>query len=588
MNINLKRGFTTLGTVFLLVLFLVVLGFSLSSASITHLQLNTHNLRETEALNLARSAVSAAISKIYKDTDHGKDRSVAASESIDLQGDHQGAYGRLSFNQAEAASLGIRYSTNNLDNTTSSLGDGRTVAGQAIHMVAEGASGQVKRRVEVVLKFRLFVQAIASSGPISSNGPLLVATLADSAVVSEDNLLPADILSNSGQQPAISLVDGTRVTGDIQTAGSVALPDGVDVWGEVRANAGLENIVTLNPQDYDPNTLGLIPEDLNDPSYPGPFLVEGAARANNNITVNGDLQMNGGLLYVNGDLTVTGKVSGLGMLISTGNVSVGQGADFTAGQKVAILSEGRVNLQGTGTQTNFFQGLIYTRQGLSANQITVIGALINDGTTADAIDLNGCRVFYDPELPTLSLSTQTFPEVIADLTAGDRGYIVTINPDGPQLEYFRYDGPSNFGAGTDPDEARRAASRQVMGTVPDTTFPIPQSLLDVSAGPGPASSVPSGPFTGPGGAITPGRGIVPETTLALAGLEQFHEDLISDIAAQLNPNHAEVMFGQVIRGFDRRDTGWMDELATARTVELLPSETLKPEDHQRVVLWKEY
>jgi hypothetical protein len=585
-----RPGFSTLGTVFTLVLVLVVLGFSLSAASVSHLHLNTHNLRETEARQLARSAAADAIAQFFEAPEYGADRSAGDNVSIALAGTHPDAQGVLTFHPDTATDLGIRYSTNNLGSTASVTGDGRIVPGRAVHLVAEGTSGNVTRRVEAMLRFTLFPQAIASSGPVVSTGPLLVATLANPDIVSEDGLLPADLLSNAPDEPSVTLADGTKVTGDVQTVGTVELPTTFEVWGEVRPEADPEDIVTLEPEDYDPVELGLTPEGLDDPSYPGPFLIEGAARATGSVIIDGDLVFDGGLLYTEGDLHVTGKITGTGILASQGKIQVDQGADFQAGQKVAIISEGKVDLRGTGPQTNFFQGLIYTKGGLSAEQITVIGAVINDATESDAVALNGSRVFYDPSFPEIVIETETLPEVlnVLDVTDG-LSYVVTVNPatNPPQLEYFEYTGEVFFG-NMDPDEARVSYAQQVQGQTPDSTFEIDQSLLDLTdsdydGDPGDGG----GGFMGPGDAITPGRGIVVEVTDALDGLTEFHEALIAPVADQLNDNHAEVMTGSVIRGFDRRDTSWMDGTGEEERVALAPSEALKPNEHNRLVMWLE-
>jgi hypothetical protein len=582
------KGIATLGAVFVLVLVLIILGFSLSAASVTHLHLNTHNLRETEAKQLARSAVAAAVQEIFDLQTYGKDRTTDTDITVRLDGTHPDAGAFLTFNEAQARDNGLPFSTNNLDSNSAVLGDGRSVAGQAVHLVGVGQSGGVRRQVEAVLRFTLFPQAIASSGPILSTGPLLIGTLADPATPSEVNLLPADIMSNAEANPGISLVAGTKVTGDVQTVGTVALAAGsIDVWGEVRDNAAAEDIVTLDPLQYDPVVLGLTPENLTEPSYPGPMDVSGALRAGDAITVTGDLVFDGGLLFVAGDLVVTGKMTGTGILATTGDVTVGQGADFTSGQKIAVLCKGRLSLTGTGPQTNFFQGLVYTQRGLSANQITVVGAVVNDAGPTDGVQLNQCRVFYDPTFPELTIETITLPEVIADLPVTDHGYVVAINSteEPPRLEYFRYDGESEFGPGKDPDEARRAFAQRIQGLTPDATFEIPQSLLDLTDGDGPGE-MPAGGFM-PGGAIMPGRGVVVEATAALAGIEQLHTDLIAPYASELSSDHAATMTGMVIRGFDRRDTSWMEGTGEETKVGITPSEVLKPNEHQRVVLWKE-
>lgn len=589
----------SLGVTLLIVLMLATLGLALARLSITHLHLNQRSSRELEATNLARSVVARAIQEIFDDRTFGSTRTDTSDLRIELSGDRPGAFGRLTFRAEEAALWGGDHSTNNLEGAVSVEGGGRTVPAYAIHLVGYGESGGVQRKVETVLRFTLFPQAIASSGPVASTGPLLVATLPDPDLVLETDLLPADLLSNGSGDTSVTLAADSRVTGDVQSVGKIVLDDTVEVWGEVRDEATAEDIPTLNTNDFNPATLGITAEPLNQSQLSQPTEVfQGAVAAQGDLTISGNAELDGALLYVPGNITIGGHLRGKGILCAQGDIQVGAGADFQAGQRMALISGGQVRLQGTGSASNFLQGVVYSRRGVVANQITVIGALVNDGGPGDSVNLDQARVFYDPTFDGVEITPPAGTEVLTKIDITDYSFVVTINPDTqpPQLEYFHYQGST-------PGIDRAGLAQEVAGQTPVATFPVPQSLLDNTEGELPGSSgsgSPSGPFMGPGGAITPGRGMLPEIYDGIAGIDTFHLGLIEDdlpeIQQQLYPGKTiaelrvyfpETMTGSIARGFDRRDSSWVESGENTTKVTLTPSEFLRPNEHNKVVVWKE-
>ncbi|HEY3997407.1 MAG TPA: hypothetical protein VGO93_00985 [Candidatus Xenobia bacterium] len=81
------------------------------------------------------------------------------------------------------------------------------------------------------------------------------------------------------------------------------------------------------------------------------------------------------------------KVTGYGLIVSQGNVTITCGACLSSCCKyacpnygVAVLANGCINVLGKGT-CSYFQGLLYTRGNLKAKQITILGAFIANGVS---------------------------------------------------------------------------------------------------------------------------------------------------------------------------------------------------------------
>lgn len=586
----------SLGVTLLVVLMLATLGLALARMSISHLHLNQRSSRELEATNLARSVVARAIQEIFDDRTFGSTRSETSDLRIELSGDRPGSFGHLTFRAEEASLWGGHHSTNNLEGAVSIEGGGRNVPAYAIHLVGYGESGGVQRKVETVLRFTLFPQAIASSGPVLSTGPLLVATLPDPDLVLETDLLPADLLSNGSGDNSVTLAADSRVTGDVQSVGKIVLDENVEVWGEVRDEATAEDIPTLDTSDFNPATLGITAEPLNQSQLTQPTeTFQGAVQAQGDLTISGNVVLDGALLYVPGNITIGGHLSGKGILCAQGDIQVGAGADFQSGQRMALVSGGQVRLQGTGAASNFLQGVVYSRRGVLANQITVIGALVNDGGPSDSVSLDQARVFYDPTFDGIDITPPAGTEVLTKIDVTDYSFVVSINPDTepPQLEYFRYQGST-------PATDLPGLAQEIANESPVATFPVPQSLLDSTEGEPPASGVPESGFA-PGGAIAPGRGNVQEVFDSVDGLDAFHLDLVRDdlpeinqqpgyqsmSLAELTSHFPELMSGNVIRGFLHRDSTWVESGQSTTRVTLTPNEFLRPNEHNKVVVWKE-
>ena len=142
------RGMS-LGRTLLAVGVLSLLAFALASLSVTHLRLSSRQERGLSAANAARSAISAAVSKILQTQEFGKGR--LPTDEIRLE--TADAVAILTFDKGVAAANGLAYSTNNLfEDEDTSGNDGVLVPSATAHLVAVARSGGVERTVEAVLR----------------------------------------------------------------------------------------------------------------------------------------------------------------------------------------------------------------------------------------------------------------------------------------------------------------------------------------------------------------------------------------------------------------------------------------------------
>lgn len=376
------------------------------------------------ASNLARSAISAGVAKVLEDENFGVAQDPA--ESVFIQTEHGTAF--LSFNAGQANQNGVLGSTNNAGGNTSVNGDGgRVVPASSIHLIAKGFSGGVERQVEAVLSVPSFPWALAAGGDIIIRDGAIVGSLPEGVwPPTQADLLPADLVSNSTSDSSVVLGSGSRVLGDIDSAGRVLLQDAsVQVDGTISESAGATTLPTMNPQDFDPAALGLAYDDLETVqaalattanTNTGALNLSGATRHTGALTLSQDVQLTGAVLYIEGDLSVNGSVNGSGVLVVDGDVNISSGVTLDGATKVAIVSSGRVNLRGVGPASSSIRGLFYAEQGLHAEEITVVGSMIAGGPSA-GVELVNSRALGQ----SISANTQAGTTLQANHRPGQGG-----------------------------------------------------------------------------------------------------------------------------------------------------------------------
>lgn len=372
----------SLGSSILFVLLIATLAFALSSLSLSHLSLMNRSSSEQMARNLARSVVARAIDRLLEDQGFGVER-----EGVVLDVAFSGSSAWLAFDQDQARSRGILYSTNNLEGTNAVEGAAGPVPAAAAHLVGVGHHAGTTVTVETYLHVPAFPYAVASAGPIRSSGGLLVAGLKGEPEGPALELEPAtmgtaDIASNSGAEEAVWLAGVSTIRGDLQAAGRVIFEaeEEVAVLGEVRNYAEPVELPELTFDDYDPRVQGLPHQTLASDFYnEGPTILSGSTVREGGLTVEGGLKLEGGVLLVEGDLVVRGGLEGEGIVMVEGDVTIEGGTELRGGNELALMARGDVKLSGSGNRGSYFQGLVYTGGGVEADSISVVGTLIARG-----------------------------------------------------------------------------------------------------------------------------------------------------------------------------------------------------------------
>ncbi len=366
-----KQG-VSLGTTLMVVSIVAMLGLALAASNITHLGLMVRSNNATLALDQARSAVDIALAHLYTDKAYGTN-----SETVTSQGPDQSA-GWVTFDSAEAARLGVSLSLNNLSQNGSNLApDGQVVPQQGAYLVGVGKANGVTRTVRAVVFLPPYPYAASSDGAIVSLGNLVVGSLqaGQSAATAADQLQPADIASNDGSGQAIDLGPGSTIQGSLRAVGGVQVAPGTVVGGKRLTGQAPLKVPDMQVDSYDPQTLGQLSSTLQ-ASYPQSATFTGAVRRDGNVSVTGDLALTQALVFVKGDLTISGSVTGEGILVATGDITIGGQTQMQSNNRVAMLSKGKITLAGSGPASSTLRGLVYAENGVSSQQLSVQGAVV--------------------------------------------------------------------------------------------------------------------------------------------------------------------------------------------------------------------
>ena len=362
------RG-TILGNVLLLLTIALTLVLTSASVGIFNLRFTNALDNRDHARNLAEAAIFQAVGLINANANYGK-----ASETpptITLSGLAQENRGVLTFNPAMLATLRCRRSTNNLNSNAPATGDGQPVPEDGVHLVGLGTCGEARCQMEMVYFRPPFAKAIAASGNTSLDRVTMAGmnpTVPFNKDDYEDYLGDTSLFSNNNGNDALRLVGNCDIRGSVGAVGKVQLGPGTVVKGEVRPGQPPEEVPVLDVASLVSDVAAL--PNLVAPTSP----VESFAYLASSGTY-GELRLNGGVLAVRGNLTVNGPISGYGSVIVDGDVQIlggsGLGSDFAA-----VAATGDIRLEATGSASNFFQGLLYSRGSITARRITVIGSIV--------------------------------------------------------------------------------------------------------------------------------------------------------------------------------------------------------------------
>jgi len=311
------------------------------------------------------------------------------------------AYGVVSFNAGVARAQKVPLSNNNLRGGSVVSGSlEREVPCNTVQLVARGVCGDSVKTLEMLFYVPPFPNALASEGPIRSTGGLLVGGVSDPSKFSgsfqdlpPEEQLPAHVISNSNSPEAVKLGPGARVMGNVGAVGGVVLDTSVEVSGMVRQHMDRQEIPKLDLDSLFSRLGGQIGSDSLASDITALNLAWNA-HCNTPLTIHGDLNLDGGVLVVHGDLTVQGGIFGQGAIFVDGVTRVVGGALFHSSDQVALVSRKRIELNGAGKASSFFQGMMYSEEEIAASDVTVLGAVIARGL--GGLELNDVNLINSP------------------------------------------------------------------------------------------------------------------------------------------------------------------------------------------------
>lgn len=377
------RG-TILGNVLLLLTIALTLVLTSASVGIFNLRFTNALANRDHARNLAEAAIFQAVALINANPDYGKAKETLPA--ITLSGLDQRNSGVLTFDPDSP--LKCRHSTNNLNANAPASGDGQMVPEDGVHLVGLGVCGEARCQMEMLYYQPPFAKAIASSGNVSLDTVELAGMNPNTPFnkdTYEDFLGDTSLFSNNGSLNALRLEGLCDIRGSVGAVGRVTLGPNAMVAGEVRPGQPPEQVPILDVASIVTDIAAL--PSLQAPTSP----VSSFAYLASSGTY-GELRLNGGVLAVRGNLTVNGPISGYGSVIVDGDVQIlggsALGSDFAA-----VAASGDIRLEATGSTSNFFQGLLYSRGDISAKRITVIGSIVakSEDPTKGRVDLEDMK-----------------------------------------------------------------------------------------------------------------------------------------------------------------------------------------------------
>lgn len=422
----------TIGTVLLMVTVGSMAIFTMVAMAFFHMRFSNVVVNQRSARNIAESALSTALTEVWKSNHYGEERLLNEHLHITSTTDEE-AEAFLSFNKEKANEFGVPFSTNNFQSEASvEGGNGRIVPDSTVHLVAVGTCRGAQYKAEALYYVPPYPNAMASTGPVVSSGGLLVAGLPDvakaveitsSSGVEESKLEEGHIVSNSGGSQAIFVGPSSQVRGDVVAVGGISVAEAHNILGEVRPNASQQSVPDLDVDSVFTKLENLATRNrITNTTAPANTVVDYFTEATVPLTVQGDLELDGGVLYCRDDLTVQGVVKGHGAIFALGDVQIDSGADLSASDQIALVSKGSMELRGASQNGQFFNGLVYSEEEILASNITIIGAAVVNGNSDSLLQLDNVNLIKTPLSVSLVVGLPSDPvnDVEADFTTGSK------------------------------------------------------------------------------------------------------------------------------------------------------------------------
>ena len=371
----------------------LVMGLVLSSLATSHIQFGSKLETLTRADMACEAVVALALERLAANPEYGLEQEPEASLELEVNG----VTARLSFNPQQAGSWNIPLSHSNRFNVDAVVAEsGELVPPRSVHLVAVSEVGETRRTLSVVMHVSGFPYAVASSGPLVSEGTFVVGAVSSvedpNLSLDPDSLQPGDLVSNE----SVDIKGAATITGRLKSYGKVTLSPQAVVLGDIQEFTDKTEITSFD-------VASLRPADSL-PLVPAPSTVVSDTRHFNDPLLNipGGLTLDQGVLYVNGDLQISGGLKGMGAIICNGDVTIDGGASFAADDQLAIVAQGDVSISGQGADRSVFQGLIYTEGNLYAESTTLLGVFVANGESialqsASTVLLKDTNLIHYPE-----------------------------------------------------------------------------------------------------------------------------------------------------------------------------------------------
>lgn len=402
-----RRGIA-LSNSLIVIAIVVILAFTISAVSLNHLNFSTRTSNLRQAQEIAESTISLCIAQIYADSTFGASRKT--TDFIELR-PPGGGLGQITFYPAGAQTGNLPYSTNNLGGTnpTSGSDPNTPVPTASAQLIAKATYNGVTRTVEATIYIPPFPYVIASAAPFRSTGNLLLGAVKSAAGLNSlgsldpSTLVKANLASNASGTTALVIGPNSQITGDLVAVGQVVVDASDKIGGQIRPGSDAitipkQDITSYDPQANNKPNLQLQSSGVfNQPTY------QGFVKTTGNMAITNGLTLNNGVLYVDGNLSIGGGVKGAGAIFVTGTTTIAGGAELSTDNTLALLSKGDVTILGTDTASSYFQGMIYTEGSFTAQQMTLLGSFIQNGSNG-VVSISDSQLISVPDYSNIQVT----------------------------------------------------------------------------------------------------------------------------------------------------------------------------------------
>lgn len=351
-----KRG-GALASTLLVVLFLVVFGFTLVNLAVFDLRTVSRNGQKQLAFGAAQAGLDAVISELCRNPQIGNSDEVYAETLAD------GSSYRVSFDSSGSAP----WSLNNLGSLSGSNGyRGRSVPALHASIFAEGTSPTGESSlVECLIRLEAIPYAVAGTGKVNLAGTRVYGLKQGAAGGTE---FEAHAYSGSPDSDSLNVGGLSRISGDARSAGGITVGALANVAGEVDPYRTPDTLPDLTIDTFRNNELDGV--DVRSGGVLPVGVLSGQVYFEGDI-LGGALVLADATVFVEGNLTVA-AVAGTGTIFVTKETNILETVNFAGNDRVTLFSQGDINMPLGGIMT----GVLFTKGNFnSAAILTVFGAV---------------------------------------------------------------------------------------------------------------------------------------------------------------------------------------------------------------------